>query len=611
MRFGGDAGDGIHLAGDQLTRTAMEIGNAVFTLADYAAEIRSPPGSLSGVAGFQVHFGETARTPGDRVQALVVMNPAALRVYLADVEPNGIVIVNSDAFTPDERAKAGYVRDPLLDGTLAGYRLIAVPMSKLIREALAGLKVTPRETDRCRSFFALGLVFWLYDRPLDPTLEWLRDRLPNQPDIYKAGKRSLQAGYHHGESLKIDDAPYSVPATAFGPGVYRRVTGADALALGLTAAAARTGRELFFAGFPEPPASELLHWFLEKRPPGVCAAQAEDPSAAAAMALGAAFGGALGVTATAGPGLGDVSQIIGLGVSAELPMVVVHTQRAGPSLGLPGRPEQSDLLQAFFGRNGDCPIPVLAVRSPADGFNAMLEATQLATRYMVPVVVLTDVYLMQAAEAWAIPSVDDLPNLRLTVTPPPSPGPRKSFLPYARDVRLARPWALPGTPGLEHRIGGLEKEDGTGVVSYEAADHEHMTHVRMQKVSQIAGDIPPLHVDGPARGDLLIVGWGSTAGAIHDAATALRKKKMSVASAHFGTLNPLPANTGDVLRRYTRVVCAELNAGHLRQVLRSQFLLNIEALTKIQGKPMWAGDVEDWVLGEFNRPQPPAEGWFE
>lgn len=608
VRFGGDAGDGVMLAGEQLTRASASLGNAVFTLPDHPSEIRAPHGSLAGVAAFQVRFGAAADTPGDCVHTLVAMNAAALRANLPDVQPGGTVIVNTDVFMPDEWVKAGYERDPLADGTLAGFQVIRAPIDTLNREAVAGLRLSARESDRCKSFFALGLVFWLYDRPLEPTVEWLKDRFPAQPDVFRANKRALRAGHHFGLTVARSTETFRVIARALDAGIYRRVSGATAMTLGLAAAAARTGREVFCAGFPVVPAAELFHQVKELRPPGICAAQAEDEVGAASLAIGAAFGGAIGVVISGGPGLGLMSEILGLGVMAELPMVMIHIQQGGPGLGLPSRTEQADLLQALFGRNGECPLPVVAPASPADGFDTTLEAIRLATRYMTPVIVLADVYLMQAAEVWPVPDVASLPKLTVVAPGPTSVTADRPFLPYARDVRLSRPWALPGTPGLEHRIGPLEKEDGTGVVSFEPADHEHMVHVRAQKVSQIAGDVPRLSVAGPSSGEMLLISWGSTCAAVRDAAARLRETGLSVAHAHLRHLSPMPQNTGAVLRSFRRVVAVEMNAGQLRSMLRSQFAIDVEPLNKVQGRPFRSREIVEWVTNELGprRLQPEA-----
>jgi 2-oxoglutarate ferredoxin oxidoreductase subunit alpha len=605
IRFAGDFGDCVQLMGEQFARTTTAVGNAVFTLPDLPAEIRSRPGTLGGVHAFQVGFGSTALTPGDRVHTLVAMNPAALRANLPDVAPGGIVIVNTDAFVADEWVKAGYERDPLSDGTLTGYKVIRAPVTSLNREAVAGLRLSPRDADRSRCFFVLGLTYWLYDRPAEPTLHWLRDRFANLPDVYKSDRRSLKMGYQFGAEM-ASNVGFRVPAQAYGPGAFRRVSGSAALALGIAAAASRSRREVVFAAFPFVPAVEVLHQLMEVRPPGVFPVQSEDEPAAAAFALGASFGGSLGVTATAGPGLGNIADVVGLAVSAELPLVVIHAMRCGPALGVPGKPEQADLLQAIHGRNGESPLPVLAVSSPADGFDVMLEATRLAMRYMTPVIVLTDSYLLHAGEAWRVPTVTAMPDLRPPAAVRPS-SPSKPFLPYSRDVRLARPWALPGTPGLEHRIGGLEKEDGTGVVSFEPADHEHMVHVRGQKIAQIAGDIPRLTVDGAPEGDLLFATWGSTFGAARQAAGVLRQEGLRVGHAHFRHLFPLPANTREALQRFKRVVVPELNCGQLTVLLRDHGVVGAEALPKVQGRPFLSAELANWARDSF-RPRNVTRG---
>ncbi|MBX7102669.1 MAG: 2-oxoacid:acceptor oxidoreductase family protein [Gemmataceae bacterium] len=597
IRFAGDFGDCIQLMGDQFARTSAALGNAVFTAPDLPGEIRSRPGTLGGVHAFQVGFGSSAITPGDYVHTLVAMTPAALRANLPDVAAGGIIVANTDSFVAEEWVKAGYDRDPLSDGTLTGYRVIRVPVTTLNADAVSALKLSPRDADRSRCFFVLGLMYWLYDRPLDATLHWLRDRFAHLPDVYKADRRSLKAGYQFGMDLP-GHAGFRVAAQVYGPGVFRRVNGATALALGIAAAANRSGREALFASFPFAPAVELLHQLMELQPPGVCPLQAEDESAAASMALGASFGGSLGFTATAGPGLGNISDVIGLAVAAELPLVVIHTMRCGPALGVPGKPEQADLLQAIHGRNGESPVPVLAVRSPADGFDVVLEATRLTMRYMTPVIVLTDVGLLHAGEPWRVPNVATLPDLRPPASPPP-PTPGKPFLPYARDVRLARPWVVPGTPGLEHRVGGLEKEDGTGVVSYEPADHEHMVNVRGQKIAQIAGDIPRLALEGPPQGDLLFLSWGGTYGAVRQAVESLRTSGFNVSHGHLRHLSPLPADTSDVLRRFKRVVVPELNCGQLVSLLRSQYSIDCESLPKVQGRQFLGAELADWARGSF------------
>jgi 2-oxoglutarate ferredoxin oxidoreductase subunit alpha len=551
VRLAGDSGDGMQLAGAQLTLASAMAGNAVSTLPDFPAEIRAPAGSLAGVSGFQVHFSSGGTlTPGDKLDALVAMNPAALRTHTPDLQTGGVLVVNRDAFTPAELEKAGYASDPLRDGSLASYRLISLPMAALSRVAVAELKLTPREADRCKNFFALGLVYWLYERPLEPTLLWVKSKFAQNPAVRDANARTLRAGYNFGETTGVLPVHYRVRPAALPPGRYRKLTGSEGLALGLAAAADKAGLPLLFAGHPSTPSAEILHLFAGMKRHGVRTFQAEDEAAAASAAVGAAFGGALGVTATSGPGLCVKAESIGLAVMAELPLVVLDVQRAGPSTGMPTKTEQSDLFQALFGRNGECPVVVLAPTSPSDCFAAAFEAA-----------------------------------LR-----PEAGG--EPFLPYNRDEKLVRPWAVPGTPGLEHRTGGLEKEDQTGDVSYDPVNHERMTLARAAKVAGIASDLPELAVDGPAVGDLLVAGWGSTYGAIAEAVARVRSRGRSVAHAHFRSLHPLPRNTTDVLRRYKRLLVPELNCGQLLMLLRAAFLVDGVGLHKVQGRPFSAGEIE-------------------
>jgi 2-oxoglutarate/2-oxoacid ferredoxin oxidoreductase subunit alpha len=594
IRFAGDSGDGMQLVGAQFTHASALAGNDISTLPDFPAEIRAPAGSLAGVSGFQVHFGRhRVHTPGDALDTLVVMNPAALKANLADLKPDGILIVNGDAFTPEDLAQAGYNSNPLTDGSLAGYRLAAVNINALNREALAQLKLSPREADRCKNFFALGLACWLYQRPLEPTLRWIRETFASNPGVLEANSRTLKAGYHHGETSGELPPPQRVPPAAIAPGKYRKITGAEALALGLTAAAARAQLPLVFAAFPSAPASELLPLMGELTAFDVRCVQAEDEIAAAALALGAAFGGALGATACSGPGLSLKSEVLGLAVMTELPCIIIDLQRAGPSTGMPTKPEQTDLLQALCGRHGESPLPVLAPASPADCFDMTVEAARLAITRMTPVIVLADGHLASGAEAWRVPDVDMLPSLRLNGAQRPAGGQRdEPFHAYARNELLARPWVKPGTPGLEHRVGGLEKEDLTGNVSYDPANHEAMVRRRAEKINGIADDIPELRVHGPAHGDLLLIGWGSTAGAIRAAALRQQQLGRSVAAAHLRYLNPLPRNTGDVLRRYKQVLVPELNTGQLLYVLRSLYLIDAVGLNKIQGRPFLVSEIE-------------------
>jgi 2-oxoglutarate/2-oxoacid ferredoxin oxidoreductase subunit alpha len=600
VRLAGDSGDGIQLAGAQLTRTAALGGDAVWTLPDFPAEIRAPAGSLAGVSGFQVQFGADVLTPGDRVDALVAMNPAALKTHLKDLDRSGILIVNADAFPPSELAKAGYSADPLQDGSLRSWRLIAAPITTLNRDAVADRNAGPppllsqREVDRCKNFFALGLVYWLFERPLGPTLDWIRDKFARNPAVLEANRRALTAGCHYGET--IEAAPASVHATgpSLPPGRYRMITGNEALALGLVAAARTSGLPLLFAAYPIAPSSSVLHRLAELKRFGVRTFQAEDEIAAMGAAIGAAFGGGLGATATSGPGLSLKSEGIGLAVMTELPVVVIDVQRGGPSLGLPTKTEQADLFQALYGRHGECPVAVLAARSPADCFATVYEAARLAVAHMTPVLVLSDGFLAVGAEPWRIPDSAEFPPIPVQHPTAAGGGP------YRRDERQVRSWAVPGAPGLEHRIGGLEKEERTGVVSYEPLNHERMVRIRAEKIARIADDIPDLVVDGPAEGDLLVVGWGGTFGAIAAAVRRARADGLSVSQAHFRYLNPMPRNTGDVLRRYKKVLVPELNTGQLVQLLRSEYLIDAVGLNKVQGRPFLVGEIEEKIRHVLN-----------
>jgi 2-oxoglutarate ferredoxin oxidoreductase subunit alpha len=591
IRFAGDARDAMLLAGNQFGNASAACGNDVSTLPDPPAEIRAPAGSLAGVSSMQVHFSRhESHTPGDVLNALVAMNPASLRAHLSDLEPGGVLIVNADAFAPDDLHQAGYAKNPLEDGSLNDYRLIALPITALNREAVARANLTRKEADRCKNFFALGLACWLYERPPEPTLAWVQQKFDKNPSLAEAHSLTFLAGYAHGETLEVLPAHYRVEPARLPPGRYRRLNGSAALALGLTAAARQSGRSLVFAGYPIGPATEILHQLCTLAHFGVQATQAEDPIAAINMALGAAFGGALGATATSGPGLSLIAETLGLAVIAELPLVVIDVQRAGPATGLPTKVEQADLLAALFGRHGECPLPVLAPRSPADGFAVALEAARLAIRYMTPVLVLSDGYLGSGAEAWRVPAESELPKFD-----PPSAPAATPFLPYGRDERLARPWAAPGTPGLEHRTGGLEKEVQTGAVSYDPLNHEWMVQTRARKVANIAADIPELTVDGPERGELLVLGWGSTFGAIQVAVRRARHEGHVVAAAHLGYLNPLPRNTAEVLGRYKKILVPELNTGQLRLWLRATFLVDAVGLNKVQGRPFLASEIESKI----------------
>lgn len=591
IRFAGDAGDGMQLAGAQFAAASSHQGNTVCTLPDFPAEIRAIAGTLANVSGFQVHFSKSPlHTPGDELQTLVAMNPAALKANLCDLVPDGILIVNADAFTPENLEKAGYSRSPLEDGSLGQYRLLAVPMNELNREAVARVNLSAREAERCRNFFALGLACWLYDRSLEPTLQWIRDKYVKNPAVIEANTRTLKAGHLYGETSRGIPHRYRVAKAELAPGRYRAINGIEALAAGLLAAAHQAKSPLIYSCFPLTPANELLHQLCDQKQPNVTVLQAEDDIAALQMVVGAAFGGALGVSATTGVGFSLQSETLGLAVISELPCLLIDLQRAGPSLGMPAKTEQADLLQALHGRHGESPLIVLAPATPADSFTLVLDAARLAMRFMTPVVLLSDTYLAHCSESWRVPAVADLPVFEASHSSVGSGT--GDFLPYQRDDQLARPWAVPGTPGREHRTGGLEKEDRTGNVSFDPLNHEKMTKLRAQKIANVATEIPPLAVAGDDSADLLVIGWGSTFGAIQTAVERCRKNGLCVASAHLRYLNPLPQNTGDVLRRHRKILVPELNAGQLCEVLRARFLVDAISLSKIQGRPFTVREIE-------------------
>jgi 2-oxoglutarate ferredoxin oxidoreductase subunit alpha len=599
IRFAGDSGDGMQLTGTQFSRTAAAFGNDVSTLPDYPAEIRAPAGSLAGVSGFQISFASAnIHTPGDAPDVLVAMNPAALRANVRDLPPGAAVIVNADAFVPANLAKAGYESNPLADGSLASYTVFEVPISTLNARALDGLDMTAKQVDLVKNFFALGLMFWLYERSMEPTLRWIEEKFGKRPVVAEANQRALRAGYAFGETTEIFHARYAVPRAELAPGTYRNVTGNEAAALGFVVAATRADRPLVYCSYPITPASDILHQLSEYKNLGVRTFQAEDEIAAIGAALGASYGGALGVTGTSGPGMALKSEMLGLAVMVELPLVVVDVQRAGPSTGLPTKTEQGDLLQAVFGRNSDSPLPVVAPASPADCFDLALEAWRIALRYMTPVVYLSDAFLANGAEPWRIPDLESLPDLHHA-----NRTERAGFYPYLRDEEtLARPWVVPGTPGLEHRIGGLEKLDVLGTVSYDPDNHHRMMTLRAEKIARIAADVPPLDVLGPPEGDLLVVGWGSTYGAIRSAVEGLQAAGRSVAHAHLRHLNPFPANTGDVLRRYRRVLVPEVNLGQLSVLLRARYLVDAVGFNLVRGKPFQIAEVAaaaEQLLGEI------------
>lgn len=582
VRFAGDSGDGMQLAGTQLTNTSAVAGNDVATFPDFPAEIRAPRGTLAGVSGFQIHFSsKDIFTPGDDLDALVAMNPAALKTNLGDLQAGGILVVNEDAFDKKGIEQAGYEVNPLEDGSLDDYQLFRVPMTSLTRRAVEDLQLSQKVADRCRNFFAMGLVYWLYGRSLDTTLKFIDEKFGKKPDIVEANTRALKAGRNYGETTDAFVSSYRVDRADLEPGTYRNMMGNTALAWGLITAADRSGKDLFLGTYPITPASDILHELSKYKNFGVRTFQAEDEIAAMSSVVGAAFAGAMAVTTSSGPGIALKGEAMGLGCILELPMLVINIQRGGPSTGLPTKTEQSDLMQAMFGRNGESPLPILACRSPADCFDVAQEAWRIAVRFMVPVIILSDGYVANGSEPWRVPNVDSLPELK--IEHPVDNG--EPFMPYARDKRLARPWALPGTPGLMHRIGGLEKEDGTGNVSYDPINHQHMVDTRARKIELIAEDVPAQAVDGPESGDLLVLSWGGTYGACVTASRVLRQQGESVAHAHLRYLNPFPRNLGELMKKYKKIVVPELNLGQLADLVAARYLAKVVRINKVQGKP--------------------------
>ena len=621
VRFAGDSGDGMQLAGTQLTNTSALAGNDVATFPDFPAEIRAPKGTLAGVSGFQVHFASRdIYTPGDLVDVLVAMNPAALSENLRFLQPHGTLIVDEDAFDARGLKLARVESNPLEDGSLDEYQVIRVPLTSLTRAAVEGAGVGRKLATRCRNFFAMGLIYWLYGRDLEPTLRWVRHRFRDRPEVRDADVEALRTGWNFGETTEALARSYRVPPAVLEPGEYRNITGNQALACGLIAAAELSGKQLFYGSYPITPASDILHELARHKRFGVRTFQAEDEIAAVTSAIGAAYGGAMAVTASSGPGIALKTEAMGLAVMFELPLLVLSVQRGGPSTGLPTKPEQSDLLQVMFGRSGEAPLPVLAASGPTDCFDVVLEAWRIATRLMTPVVVLSDAFVANGAEPWRLPDVAGLEPIEVShpgagggqpALPPSLPrasggkagGAASSagtgFRPYARDEWLARPWALPGTPGLMHRIGSLEKQDGTGNVSYDPDNHEHMVKLRAQKVANAVNLIPDLEVTGPESGKLLVLSWGGTLGVCREAVERVRAAgggahgngTGAVAHAHLRHLNPLPANTGAVLARYERVLVPELNLGQLALLLRARYLVDVVSLGKVRGRPFWVKDV--------------------
>jgi 2-oxoglutarate/2-oxoacid ferredoxin oxidoreductase subunit alpha len=592
VRLAGDSGDGMQLLGTQLTTTSALAGNDVATFPDFPAEIRAPRGTRAGVSGFQLQFAShEVHTPGDTLDTLVAMNPAALVTNVSDLRAGGLLIVDEDSFEAKDLKLAALDHNPLDDEVLSDtYRVTKVPMTKLTRTAVQDLGLSVKEADRCRNFFAMGLIYWLYGRGMDATLRFIETKFGKIPEVREANERALRAGWAFGETTELLDASYRVEKARLVPGKYRNIMGNQALAWGLMTAAQLSQKQLFYAGYPITPASDILHELCRYKQFGVKTFQAEDEISAVCSAIGAAYAGAMGVTCSSGPGIALKAEAMGLAVMIELPLIVIDVQRGGPSTGLPTKTEQADLLQVMFGRNGEAPIPVIAAASPGDCFNTAIEAWRIATTFMVPVVVLSDGYIANGAEPWLIPDVGSIEPIAVE-----HPGPRAAddapFLPYSRDENLARPWAIPGTPGLMHRVGGLEKSNTTGNVSYDADNHELMVKLRAEKVARVASMIPPQKVDGPDSGELLVVSWGGTYGACHTAVKTARSQGISVAHCHLRHLNPMPGNLDEILGSYQKVLVPELNLGQLRMLLRDRFLVDAIGFNKVKGKPFTVAEL--------------------
>ena len=592
IRFAGDSGDGMQITGSQFTNSVAIYGNDIATFPDFPAEIRAPAGTVPGVSGFQLNFSSgEVYTPGDSVDVLVAMNPAALKVNLADLKANGILIVNSDSFEEVDLRKAHVTSNPLEDNTLDKFRVFPVELQRLTRTALAHLGLDAKSMDRCKNFFALGMCYWLYNRSMDPTVRWIDDKFSKKPLLSEANKLALKAGYSYCEATEAFQISYEIPPAQLTPGTYRNLSGNQALAIGFVTAAQKAGLKLYLGSYPITPASDILHELSKYKNFGVLTFQAEDEIAAITSSIGAAYSGALAITTTSGPGMALKTEAIGLAVMTELPIVICDIQRGGPSTGLPTKTEQADLLQAMFGRNSEAPVPVLAPSTPGDCFWIALEASRIALKYMVPVIILSDGYLANGAEPWRIPTAEEIPPIPVKFETNP-----EGFFPYKRDPQtLARPWAIPGTPGLEHRIGGIEKQEVTGNINYEPLNHEKMVRIRAAKVEAVRQDIPNAMPAGDPEGDLLLVSWGSTFGSVAQAVNEQREKGRKIGHLHLRHLNPLPGNVGDVLKRYKKVLVPELNMGQLLWMLRAKYLVDAVGLNKIQGRPFKQSELEQKI----------------
>ncbi len=592
IRFAGDSGDGMQLTGTQFSDTTALTGKDLSTLPDYPAEIRAPAGTLYGVSGFQINFGSVEiNTPGDQPNVLVAMNPAALKVNLKDLDPGALIIVNTDSFDDRNLKLAHYENNPLTDGTLSNYNVIEVPITTLTVNSLEGMELSMKEMTRSKNFFALGLMYWLFNKPMEPTIEWIHQKFQKNRQIAEANEKALKAGYFYGDTAELFTTRYDIKPAKLESGTYRNVMGNEAVALGFVAASVKSGLPLFLGSYPITPASDILHELSKHKNFGVRTFQAEDEISGICSAIGAAFGGALAITTTSGPGMSLKTEAMGLAVMTELPLVIVNVQRGGPSTGLPTKTEQADLLQAMYGRNGEAPIPILAASSPADCFYTSLEASRLAIKYMTPIIYLTDGYIANGSEPWKLPEIEKLDKIDVEFKTDPN-----DFEPYARNEFLARPWVQPGTPGLEHRIGGLEKKHITGAVSYDPDNHEFMVNLRTEKVKKIAEELPLLEIYGEKKGELLVVGWGGTFGAIRDGVNRARNKGHKVSQIHLKYLFPFQKNLGEVLHSFEQILIPELNLGQLATLIRSEFLLPTVTLSKIQGLPFRASEIEGKIL---------------
>ena len=600
IRFAGDSGDGMQLTGDRFTDASAVFGNDLATMPNFPAEIRAPAGTIAGVSSFQVHISShETLTPGDRPGVLVAMNPAALKANIKELVPGGTLIVNEDSFEVRNLEKAGYIGNPLDDGSLAAYRVIQIPMTSITMEATKDLGVKPRDAQRAKNLFALGLVSWMYTRPVDTTIAWIEKKFAGKEKVVAANIAAFRAGFNFGETAELFDHPYAVAPARLEPGVYRNISGNVATAFGLIAASQCAKLPLFYASYPITPASDILHELSNLKNFGVRTIQSEDEIAAIGAVVGAAFAGQLAVTATSGPGVDLKAETLGLAISAELPLLIIDVQRGGPSTGLPTKTEQADLMLAMYGRHGEAPMPIVAAKSPSHCFDATIEAARIALKYRTPVFLLTDGFLANGAEPWRLPSVSDLPDISVPFAT--ETNHEGEFWPFLRDPEtLARPWAIPGTEGLEHRIGGIEKQDGSGNIDYDPGNHELMTQLRAAKVAGIAKDIPLVEVDDPSSASLLVLGWGSTWGVAQQAVRQARARGLSVAHAHLVHVNPFPTNLGEVLARYQHCLIPEMNMGQLARLVRAEFLVDAKTISKVQGLPFRASEIEDAIVETLN-----------